>query len=127
MHRQRWISILALIGVLLHAGALVRHNAVMTGAALQYGTLLADLAQLCHGGTTDTTSADLPYVPRPSDAQNGCPLCSGLAPVVALAAPELAVIVRQHASAAVFYPDTRTAPERSRAVHPPARGPPALA
>ena len=87
MRSRKWISILALLGVLLHAGAIVRHNAAMTGATFQYQALLTGLAQICHGSTTAATSlaaAELPFVPQPTDAQNGCPICSGLSAAVAL-------------------------------------------
>ena len=65
MRSRGWISLLALLGVFLHAGSVVRHNAVMTGAALQYQALVDGLAQLCHGGTNSGALAEPPYVPPP--------------------------------------------------------------
>lgn len=128
MRSRKWISILALLGVLLHAGAIVRHNAAMTGANLQYQTLLTDLAQLCHGsGAGAVAAADLPYVPKPTDAQNGCPICSGLNPVVALAVPELAVVALSPSVSIAFHSETHRVPGSGYAVCPPARGPPAVA
>lgn len=47
---RRWINILAVFAVLLHAGALVRHHAVMLNADAQHKALLADLGAICHGG-----------------------------------------------------------------------------
>jgi hypothetical protein len=93
---------------------------------LQYGTLLADLAQICHGGATGTTPAELPYVPQPSDAEYGCPLCSGFATAVALLEPALGVELRVAASTAVAHPDGEAEPDPGHALHPPARGPPAF-
>ena len=112
MRSRRWISVLALLGVLLHAGAIVRHNAVMTGATFQYQALLTGLAQICHGsGTGDAlVAAELPYVPRPSDAQNGCPICSGLSAAVALIAPELAGIFVPAPVAMAFHADRSCVP-----------------
>lgn len=129
MRSRKWISVLALLGVLLHAGAIARHNAAMTGATLQYQALLTDLAQLCHGSTAGDVlaRAELPYVPKPTDAQNGCPICSGLSPAVALAAPELEVAFVPAPVMIAFHPDARCTPDSGHPVCPPARGPPAAA
>lgn len=129
MRSRKWISVLALLGVLLHAGALARHNAVMTGAAFQYQALLTGLSQICHGSATGDVlaAADLPYVPRPSDAQNGCPICSGLSPAVAVGAPKFEVAFVVAPVAFAFHPAAHCAPDSGHAVCPPARGPPAAA
>lgn len=127
MRSRKWISVLALLGVLLHAGAIARHNAVMTGAAFQYQALLTGLSQICHGSATRVAAAELPFVPRPSDAQNGCPICSGLSPAVALSAPWLEVASVAVPVAIAFHPDARCTPDSGHAVCPPARGPPAAA
>lgn len=129
MRSRKWISVLALLGVLLHAGAIVRHIAAMTGANLQYQSLLAGLSQLCHSATSGKVlaAAELPFVPKPTDAQNGCPICSGLSPAVALAAPELEVAFVSAPVAIAFHPDAPRTPASGHAVCPPARGPPATA
>ena len=130
MRSRKWISVLALLGVLLHAGAIARHNAAMTGATFQYQALLTGLAQLCHSSTTGKVlaAAELPYVPKPTDAQNGCPICSGLSPAIALApAPSLKSFSFAAPAAVAFHPDTRCTPDSGHAVCPPARGPPAAA
>lgn len=129
MRARRWISVLAALGVLLHAGAIVRHNAIMTGAALQYQALLIGLTQHCHGGAAGgaLVSGDLPYLPRPSDADHGCPICSGLAQAVALIGPEPVVDFRQVPAAIVQAGETSGRLGLGHAVCPPARGPPAVA
>ena len=129
MRSRRWISVLALLGVLLHAGAIVRHNAAMTGANLQYQALVTGLSQLCHSVTSGKVlaAAELPFVPKPTDAQNGCPICSGLSPAVALAAPELEVAFVPAPVAIAFHPDAQRTSASAHAVCPPARGPPAAA
>ena len=129
MRSRKWISVLALLGVLLHAGAIVHHNAAMTGASLQYQALITGLAQLCHvTATADVVAAsELPSVPRPSDAQNGCPICSGLSSAIALPAPEPAAIFVPAPVGIVFYSHKHGVPEPGHAVCPPARGPPAVA
>ena len=129
MRARRWISVLALLGVLLHAGAIVRHNAAMTGATFQYQALLTGLAQVCHGSATGDAlaAAELPFVPRPSDAQNGCPICSGLAAAVALPAPESAGVFVPPPIAIAYHADPHCVLHSGHAVCPPARGPPAVA
>jgi hypothetical protein len=129
LRSRTWIGIIALLSVLLHAGAIVRHNGVMLGATFQYQALLGDLARICHsaGTTADVPAADLPAIPKPSDAQNGCPLCSGLASAFALIGPEPAAIVLPQPVAPVFHVRAIVVPSATHAVHPPARGPPALA
>jgi hypothetical protein len=79
----RWLlSFVALLGVLLHAGALARHHGVMLGLYLNELRLAADLAEICHGAGGDATKSPdgLPSTPKPSDGQNNCPICSGQAP-----------------------------------------------
>jgi len=129
MRSRKWISVLALLGVLLHAGAIVRHNAAMTGANLEYQSLVTGLSQLCHSATSGKVlaAAEVPFVPKPTDAQNGCPICSGLSPAVALTAPKLDVTFVPAPAAIAFRPPTRCTPESGHAVCPPARGPPAAA
>ncbi len=83
---RRVAAVLALFGVLLHAGASVRHQSVMLDAQRQHQALVTDLHALCNPGS-GVDQASVPYVPRPSDAQSGCPICSGLASAIALATP----------------------------------------
>jgi hypothetical protein len=129
MRTRKWIGILALFGVLLHAGAVVRHNAAMTGAIFQYQALVTSLAEICHGSGMASTvpPSDLPYVPRPSDAQSGCPICSGVGSAIALAAPAAASIPLPQPVAIAFNPYGQRLCEAGYAVCPPARGPPAVA
>jgi hypothetical protein len=125
---RRMISFVLLLGVLLHAHALVRHNGVMLGAHLQRATLIADLLVICHpSGTGTIDAASLPDIPRPTDAQNNCPICSNLGATLALVAPSP---VPTHIA---FYPAERSplpagrGTELLRTFIPPARGPPGIA
>ena len=89
---RRVAAVLALFGVLLHAGASVRHQSVMLDAQRQHQALVTDLHALCNpGGAVD--AASVPYVPRPTDAQTGCPVCSGLASAFALVTPSFALVL----------------------------------
>jgi hypothetical protein len=125
---RRLLSLLAIVSVLLHAGAAMRHHGLMLGAHLQHQALLADLHSICASGVAGTPDADdLPQIPRPSDARAGCPICSGLAPLFAVTPPAPRLLALIGASpdqppflAAALVPQTRNA-------RPPARGPPATA
>jgi hypothetical protein len=129
MRAKRWISVLAVLGVLVHAAAVVRHSTGLAGATLQFLTLRADLAQLCHGGARPNAPAgsELPYVPQPADGQGACQLCCGLGSAVALLVPERASVFVATAAAVVVRPASYCAPRSTHAACPPARGPPALA
>jgi hypothetical protein len=126
MRSRTWISVLAVLGVLLHAGAIARHNAAMAGAALDYRALLAGLTQICHGGsgTGRIDASELPYVPPPNDAQSGCPICSGLSPVLALAAPPAGLALAFAPSSPVSVREAYGVRGAENHLHPPARGPP---
>jgi hypothetical protein len=129
MCAKRWISVLAVLGVLVHAAAVTRHATSHARAAFQYLALRADLAQLCHGGVrADVAPApELPYIPPPTDGQSGCQICCGLGSAVALLAPERPNLFVP-TPAAVSVPTAEyCAPQSSHAPCPPARGPPALA
>jgi hypothetical protein len=126
MRFRWWIHVLAAFGVLLHAGALARHNGVMLGYALQSDALAADLTAICHGGTTaNAPGSNLPGAPAP--ASPSCPICMGLAPVAALpAAADLAS--PPVTEVALRLPVTPAGlAQIPYAACPPARGPPALA
>ena len=125
---RRLISFAVLLGVLMHAHAIVRHNGVMLDAHLQRATLIADLVLICHpNGTGTVDPASLPDVPLPTDAQNDCPICSGLAHAVALPPPVFVPYYVVFQPAQPFPPPTIHTPELARAFIPPARGPPSIA
>jgi hypothetical protein len=128
MRTRWWIHLLAVIGVLLHAGALARHNGIMLGATLQGDALAADLSVICHGaGVTKTSAADLPSAPQPSDPQNTCPICLGLAPAVALTGTGAILVGGPAPQAIPVAAGHEPVSQLSHAVCPPARGPPAFA
>lgn len=117
------ISLFAVISMLVHAAAIVRHHAVMVRADLQYHSLLADLGHMCGPGA-QSQSDDAPSIPRPSSAEFGCPVCAGLVPLFALDAerchlvPPQKVIQYQTIAAASAIVDAL------RWLQPPVRAPP---
>ncbi len=126
---RRLISYLVMLGVLLHATAFVRHNAVMLEAHSMRASLIADLMVICHPSGTANSSdpAVIPDVPRPTDAQNNCPICAGLAVDVALAVPELTPHYLRFDPPELRPAQVAIALEPTHLRLPPARGPPAHA
>jgi hypothetical protein len=117
--------LLATLAVLLHGGALVRHNGIMLGALLEHAALTADLTALCQSGAAkDASLGELPSIPKPTDAQHGCPICSGQCPVFALDAPAspapVAIAIACHWQA----PPLASLAPATHPVCPPARAPP---
>jgi hypothetical protein len=122
------ISFVVLLGVLLHAQAFVRHNGVMLDAHLQRGSLIAGLLVICHpSGTGTIDAASLPDIPRPTDAQNDCPICSSFGTAWALTAPNpVPTHIAFHPAEPSPLP-ARRGTELLRTFIPPARGPPGIA
>lgn len=124
---RRLVSYLIVLGVLVHAAALVRHNAVMLEAHAKRALLVADLTVICHPSDATIDPANLPDIPRPTDAQNNCPVCSGL--VMATTLPPPAPVLRR-----VVFDPPRLSPvivadiwRSPQEILPPTRGPPSLA
>ena len=127
---RRWVNLLAIVAVLLHAGALIRHHAVMVDAQASHRALVADLATICHSaiGVGSAAAEELPFIPQPSDAQNGCPVCAGLTTAYVIAAyVALAVAPIAYESQAPFNPKQVVTSDLTETRHPPSRGPPSVA
>jgi hypothetical protein len=136
MRWRRWIGLLAVFGVLLHAAALARHNAIMLAAVAGAGTsqavadagvapaaLAQDLAILCHAPTGSDPATTLPAGDGSRGSQT-CPICAGTVSAFALVALELPSIAAPQSTtflAALPQDQRRTVQQRIR---PPSRGPP---
>jgi hypothetical protein len=126
MSLRRLISLVAVFGVLLHAGLVVRHNAFKLSATLQHQELVEALGVICHGngGTAQLAASDVPHVPQPSDSQSDCPICSGMVSAAALP-PAMNFATLAHDSKSVRLAVVgREIALRLVAVCPPSRGPP---
>jgi hypothetical protein len=126
MRFRAFISILAAIGVLLHAGLVVRHNSIMLGLALQPAHS-AQTTIICHGDGLVTVADDfgLPGEKPAKQQKTACPVCTGLMPALALLASFCGDIARptmvlaHHKPAAV-----QSAVLRHVVYLPPSRAPP---
>jgi hypothetical protein len=121
---RAWLGILAAMGVLLHAGVLVRHSLAMAAAARQYRVLLADLMHLCRTGSGETFNgaSDLPH-PPPPDHASGCPVCAGLVSAFMLTGPQPLTLPAQAAAPTRPCRADVAQARLLRLAHPPARGP----
>ncbi|MEQ1614431.1 MAG: DUF2946 family protein [Hyphomicrobiaceae bacterium] len=121
------VGVLAMLGVLLHAGLLVRHNTMMLNAKFLNQELTAALGVICHsdGSTSQLAGSDAPTVPEPSGNRGDCPLCMGLMSVVILPTYDAPSFAPDLASARIAVMAEIIAPRLS-AVCPPPRGPPSI-
>ena len=118
MHPPRLIGIVAVLSLLLNAGALVRHQVGMLSTASALTPLLQDLARICHGGEAATPDGPA----GPTLPETFCPFCTAPGPLAstpALAGERLAFAPVPITPAAV-----NLAPEDASALRPWVRGPP---
>lgn len=126
MRRHAWIAIVAVVGVLLHAAAVVRHHGVMSAQSAERA-LLADLAIICHGaGGSLKIAAELPSDVPAQRGGSDCPVCMGMA-VGFMPPTPMTLALPFEAVARVSWSRDQTIPVRSVRLHPFARGPPAAA
>ena len=124
---RRSIAIWAILGVLLHAGLIVRHNAMALSAHLLQQDLITSIASICNSSGTAVASDDVAYIPSPNGGSSDCPICSGMMGASGLL-PEAAkvMIAFDRPSHLIAVISDRIAP-RLIGAWPPSRGPPAIA
>jgi hypothetical protein len=127
MFLRRCIGSLAIIGMLLHAGLFVRHNAMMLGSALDSAALAAAFGEICFGASGSTHSPDSTSPQNPDGLQSHCLVCLAFAGAVALLPPTLPFYVSFYsiASDTVFSTDPLSSADAP--LWPPGQGPPAIA
>jgi hypothetical protein len=81
MFLRRWLSLVAILGVLVHAGLFVCHNAMMLGAALDSAALAEALGEICQGQPGSSQSVDQTLPQNPDGVRHRCPDCLGAAAV----------------------------------------------
>lgn len=128
----RLLSLLALLGVLLHAQALVRHVllAAAHSVSVENAALIADLGVICHA-PADAEAIDAPSSTpgspaSPKDKVSSCPVCAGLLSLHALQPPTLDISFQQCRSAPVRIASAQNGKVLPRYLRPPGRGPPTV-
>lgn len=134
MSWRKCVSVLAVLGVLLHAIAVVRHHAVMLAAPTIAGDsgpisddllrLTKDLSFICHVSADGIAAAAPADDSGTRDGRQTCPICAGLASPFAVAAkdmPALAIPAPLRITVSGHADERLTVQRRIR---PPSRGPP---
>ena len=129
MRSRRWISWIAIAGMLLHAATIARHNVILFQQSIP-----AELAASfgIEPGVTCDASGEAPNGGKAGKGSGGgvthCPICLGLASAHAMPASEAPVLrIPQTVIALAFVPHNR-APFWPAAVRLPSnRGPPSIA
>lgn len=122
MHLRRLIGIVAIVGVLLHAGLFVRHNAMMLAAALDAATPGDVFGEICFASKSG--SIDFPGADRSGDLLRHCPDClhfaggNAVLPIISLP------WVAPYSVASNLYFAIEIPPGDPRAFWPPSRAPP---
>jgi hypothetical protein len=129
MALRSWVGIFALLGVLAHAAAIPRHNAIMLGAALEAAEQQAALAAVGEASATGlmcraekgSGAGGSPSTPGKSGS---CPICMGVSPAYAVLACHDFVVAVSFAVLLerVVFRDMRMV--QLKQYRSPARGPP---
>jgi len=132
MRIRRWVGLLAVAAILLHAVALARHNVIRfqaIAAELAASTGFAPAA-ICYVAVEADSDGPAPAVP--GDGQDGpskpCPICLGLISAHALSTSEApAPRIPTAVSFVRFIPQKLELAPTARLFLPPTRGPPSIA
>ena len=129
LFRHRWVKLLALLGVMLHAYAIVSLHGRMTSMAMAEAAAAPGSIVICRAdGSTETISFDA--ILKGEKGQKSkpakCPLCAGAVPGFAVAEPAPALVVQvAYVRSEPLWLEPAPLPV-ARAARPPATGPPAI-
>lgn len=128
---RRWVSLVAVFGMLLHGAAVARHIVIIAGTpqpldrnVVFAGQLDADLGSICHSGLTGGSPEHDNQ--RPADPARHCPVCTGLVSA-ALLEPPSGIVVPASIAIGVGARTFRHADQCVtvlRRIRPESRGPP---
>lgn len=128
MRLNRLMAYLAVVGVLMHAVAAVRHHTLMLNAFSHHAELVASLSVICHndGSVTRLPASEVPTIPQPAENQASCPVCLGmLASFVPPSPPASPISCGELVAMVQFFARSESISTRLASVNPPTRGPPA--
>lgn len=124
---RKLASLLATIGLLLHAGLIVRHHSIMAAADHDRLVMTGVLGTLCLSNQDEDGAPATPSTEAPGKQQSRCPICLGFASPDTIL-PELVSHRFDHGvitSARYAVTDERAVIARV-ILWPPGRGPPSL-
>ena len=119
------LRVLAIVGIALHAGLLVRHNSSVLAGHLQSASLIAALSEICRsGGAAGTERPDAPEPPFPGTESSSCPICKGCVSAAAVLPAVAEFNPVSYAALARIEAVGEAIAQRLTRVLPPARAPP---
>jgi hypothetical protein len=124
MSKRRLVGVLAIIGVLLHAGLFIRHNAIMLRAALDHAALADVFSEICVGQANSSGSPDAAHPRNHDGPQSRCLDCLSCASAVALLPATSANHDATYATASDSLIPSDVEGPHSLELWPPGRGPP---
>jgi hypothetical protein len=124
MIKRRLISVLAIIGVLLHAGLFIRHNAMMLGAALDHAALADIFSNICFGHADSSANPDATHPRNQDGPQSRCLDCLSCGSAVALLPAISATYGATYAIVSDSIIPSDPVRPNSLELWPPGRGPP---
>lgn len=127
MRRRHRTIFLAFLAVLLHAGFVAQHNAVVLAAKLSKASDTAEFGVICHGGSEHAA----PVVPAPADPDQKsnwgfCPLCAAAGSAAAILCQIVFDVERPVAASVRIALHDEPDLVRIVTLRPPPRGPPAV-
>jgi hypothetical protein len=123
---RKFVGLLAIFGVLLHAALIVRHNGSML--AVQLGPDASFTSVICHGdGAVATVAADVgvPAEQR-GNLDDTCPMCAGFGATAAVLSEPAKIGIRHLPASTRIAANAEAIAERRAGERPPTRGPPAF-
>ena len=78
MFRRRWISVVSILGLLLHAGLFARHNAMALNLASTNANLAESYGVICSANRGLPAVGDWPGSRSTGKKIASCPFCSGI-------------------------------------------------
>ncbi len=128
MVRRRWISVVAIIGVLLHAGFFARQSVIALSAVLGNANPTGFYGLICHADVDPAASpaADSPAKESPNQQHRHCPLCLGVLGAVAVLPSALCYHAALYPAALDVPVTHETLTSAAHGFWPPGRAPPVL-
>lgn len=133
MASRRIVSAFVIVGVLMHAAALVSHNVAMLQMAMLAVSPLSSLGLICISDSRfapgQQSKQERSKGPEnlPQNGKLNCPVCTGLTPAAALPASGSGIAAVPVFAEDLPRPESSALAILSRTTAPPSTGPPAAA
>jgi hypothetical protein len=113
----------AVLGMVIHAGLMVRHQWLMLAAGLSEAAQALSFSVICHTGG-EAPSSGGPQPQKPIDSGEDCPICVGVVNGIAVLPTVMDLPLAPPRQAARISTVGQCSAQRPPRLVPPARGPP---